>query len=492
VRGAALVGPVAVALVAASCAGREEPAAAPRAAAAEAMPIAPSAATEPSPAQRPPETREQHLIARELVAVSRARGLSIDRPVPGVVLSRQDIITRIRAHVAREIPPEAIRNEGTANQLLGLIPAGFDYEGAEFGLLEQQIAGYYEPADKTMYLVADLPEEEAVETLAHELVHALQDSRWNLADRSKYRAGESDRALATAALAEGDATSAMFDVSFAAMKSGRTAIDVPDDVFVEKIRENMDHGPGADAPLVMRSSLAAPYLYGLLFVHAMRRRGGWGAVDHAWDAPPVTTEQLLHVDKYDAREPAVAVAEPTFAALGAGWARVDADTYGELGARVDFEDWLDPARAARAASGWGGIARCSCSAATRSRWRGTCATTRGAPRPTSWRSTRFTRSRRRWRRASARRPRTTGARSCASSALIAGRSRSRGAGRTWCSSPGRRARRRARRGTRTATARSRAAGRPRCSRISSRKARSRGACSADLEDRGCSRRARAA
>ena len=48
----------------------------------------------------------------------------------------------------------------------------------------------------------------------------------------------------------------------------------------------MNEGPGANAPHVMRSSLAAPYIYGTLFVHALRRRGGWAAVDRAWDDAP--------------------------------------------------------------------------------------------------------------------------------------------------------------------------------------------------------------
>ena len=52
----------------------------------------------------------------------------------------------------------------------------------------------------------------------------------------------------------------------------------------------------------MRTSLAAPYIYGTLFVHALRRRGGWDAVNRAWDDPPTTSEQILHVDKWLAHE----------------------------------------------------------------------------------------------------------------------------------------------------------------------------------------------
>jgi hypothetical protein len=276
--------------------------------------------------------------------------------VPGVLMDRPALIARVKDHVTRELPPEAIRDEGLALQLFGFIPTKFDYEAAEYALLQDQLAGYYEPADGTMYMASDLGDEEAEATLAHELVHALQDQRWNLEDRSKYRPGDGDHSEAVSALAEGDATSAMFDVMLAraAPGAGKTAVDLPDDVFTEQIRAGMNEGPGAAAPHVMRTSLAAPYIYGTLFVHALRRRGGWDLVNHAWDEPPTTSEQLLHTDKWLAHEAPMTVPAPTFAVLGAGWKASDEDSEGELGARIAFEEWMEPKAAAETSFGWGG------------------------------------------------------------------------------------------------------------------------------------------
>ena len=81
-------------------------------------------------------------------------------------------------------------------------------------------------------MASDLGEDEAEATLAHELVHALQDQRWDLESRSRYRPGDGDRSEAVSALAEGDATSAMFDVMIAraALGQNKTALDLPDDV----------------------------------------------------------------------------------------------------------------------------------------------------------------------------------------------------------------------------------------------------------------------
>ncbi len=314
-------------------------------------PVAPA-----SPDAGSAESRHARLVERMLRRVEAARGLAEKRAVPGVSLDRNALIAQVKAHVARELPPAAIRDEGLELALFGFLPTAFDYEGAEYELLQDQLAGYYEPADGTMYLADDLGDDEANATLAHELVHALQDQSWNLGERSKYRPGDGDRSEAVSALAEGDATSAMFDVMIAKMApgSGRTAIDMPDEVFGQQLEAGLASGPGAHAPHVMRSSLIAPYIYGTIFVHALRRQGGWPAVDRAWNDPPTTSEQILHVDKWVAHEPPLRVAAPTYAALGAGWKVSDEDSEGELGVRLAFGEWMDAKAAADLSAGWGG------------------------------------------------------------------------------------------------------------------------------------------
>ena len=327
---------------------------APPAASSAASPVASAPARHPDKSTA--EARQARLIARMLRRVEAARGLQSKTAVPGVLLDRGALIARVKAHVLRELPPEAIHDEGLELALFGFIPTQFDYEGAEYELLQDQLAGYYEPADGTMYMANDLGDDETNATLAHELVHALQDQSWNLRERSKYRPGDGDRSEAVSALAEGDATSAMFDVMIAQMAqgSGKTAIDMPDDVFAEQLKAGMATGPGAQAPHVMRSSLIAPYVYGTLFVHELRRQGGWLAVNRAWDDPPSTSEQILHMDKWTQHEVGVKIAAPPFLALGAGWKAVDEDSEGELGVRLAYEEWVGEKPAAELSAGWGG------------------------------------------------------------------------------------------------------------------------------------------
>jgi hypothetical protein len=318
---------------------------------AESTGVAPAAAAPDGP---PATAEENARIAATLEKVTRVRGLAALHPVPGVVLSRDALIARVKAHVDREVPPEAIRHEGLELQLFGFVPVGVDYEAETFKLLQAQLAGFYEETDGTMYMAGDLDEMTADATLSHELVHALQDQHFDLKPHSKYQPGMSDVQAAFSALAEGDATSAMADSMLAKMSPGATALDLPEEMFMAQVTESVSTGPAAAAPHVMRSSLVAPYIYGTVFVNALRRTGGWRAVDAAWKDLPTTTEQILHLAKWRAHEPALAVKAPTFATLGAGWASVDEDTNGELGLRIAFQEWMGDESANKAAEGWGG------------------------------------------------------------------------------------------------------------------------------------------
>jgi hypothetical protein len=302
----------------------------------------------------------QRKIAEFLVRVADVRRLQPRARVEGQELDRAALIAGVRAHVAREVPRDVIRNQGELLVGLGLLPRDFDYEEGTFRLLEAQLAGFYEYRDKKMYLASDLDEASADLTLAHELVHALQDQHYDLGSRMAYQPEANDRESAFQALAEGDATSAMMDVM---APQHRLAVEVPDELFIAGIESSMSVSAiGEAAPQVLRTSLVAPYVDGVLFVHALRRRGiarggtdptGWGEVDRVWKAPPETTEQLLHLEKFDAREPAEKIL-PVAPPAESGWSTFYEDVFGEQGLRISAEQWLPKKTAAQVAEGWGG------------------------------------------------------------------------------------------------------------------------------------------
>jgi hypothetical protein len=329
------------ALAAAACGGPE-----PATPAAKAAP-APTAIAPPRPVAGAPGSEAD--VRRMLELVSSARGLPIKGPVTSKLLNRAEIVPKLRKHIGEEVPLDVVVAQAETLIALGIVPPDYDVLEGLFAILGGRIAGFYEPSDKTMYLIDDLQEEEARETLAHELVHALQDQTYSLAEFVKYKPGQSDKSAAVHALIEGDAMSAMFDVM------AGEPVEVPED----RLRALMMAAPSASGssaatPRYLQASLVAAYADGLAFVQGRRRKGGWPAVDAAYRRLPDTTEQLLHQDKYDAREMALAVAPISIDALGAGFKAAIDEDIGEQDLRLVLEEWTGLDQAKRAAAGWGG------------------------------------------------------------------------------------------------------------------------------------------
>lgn len=290
--------------------------------------------------------RKVHMMLQRVAA---ARNLPVQREVASRILDRGGVLARIRAHVDREIPPAAVQNEGELLAALELVPPDYDFVEGTYALIQGRIAGFYEPGDHTMYLVDDLSEKETTETLAHELDHALQDQAFSIDALLAYAPGDSDRTAAAHAIIEGDAVSATLDVVVGSTfgVSDGPSREVP-------AGSNAISDVAAVTPHVLQASLSAPYSDGFAFVQRLRIAGGWAAVDAALRAPPASTEQILHPDKYAAREPPIPVPAPTFAAVGPGFRAVLDDVIGEQGLRLMLEEWTGTAIAERGAAGWGG------------------------------------------------------------------------------------------------------------------------------------------
>lgn len=343
-------GALAVALALAACqpspATQATPAAPPKAPA----PVATRATTNAeSPVSEAENDEAKRAIARTLAFMAQLRELPALRDVDGRRLSREEMVAHVERALAEEVPPEVLEATNAFLFLAGVVESSFDYKKSLLSVLGTDLAGFYDPKARRMYLGTDLAAAEQQATLAHELVHALQDQHYGLAKLTEWTPDASDRMGALHSLAEGDATSAMLDgVLFG---SGRTSLDLEDEVFAGQIEQMQNTDPAV--PALVRRSVVAPYVDGLKFVHALRRRGGWQAVDAAWQRLPATSEQILHPEKYFAGEAGVDVALPPPHPKGPS-TLLYRDVEGEQSLRLLFEEWLPRAEAAEAASDWGG------------------------------------------------------------------------------------------------------------------------------------------
>jgi hypothetical protein len=152
-------------------------------------------------------------------------------------------------------------------------------------------------------------------------------------------------------LAEGDATSAMLDTML--LPRGQNALDLPDSSIGNMLAVVEALPEIASVPAMLKRSIVAPYVDGLSFTHALRRDGGWAAVDAAWKSLPLSSEQVLHPEKYKSREPPETVPMPP-GPPGGPEAVLFHDVLGEQALRITFEEWVPRGTAVDAAAGWGG------------------------------------------------------------------------------------------------------------------------------------------
>jgi hypothetical protein len=298
--------------------------------------------------------RLMDLAAETATTMARIRGLSLEHEVRRGVMDRDAIVARLREKTAREYPPGEIVLEGELYKRLGLLPEAMDYERTMFDLLEEQVAGFYDPDEQTLYIAGWLPSSAQPVTMAHEITHALQDQHFHIGRYTHHTRGNGDAQTAAMAVLEGDATASMLDFMLAPM--GRRARDMPDVTSaVASQLQGADQMRLREAPRALRETLLFPYLAGLgMCVRALRAGEGYSQVDALLATPPQSTEQVLHEAKLAAREAPVAVPPRVPPALAGQYEVAYHDVLGELGARLFFYSAMPDARAHQAAQGWGG------------------------------------------------------------------------------------------------------------------------------------------
>jgi hypothetical protein len=233
------------------------------------------------------------------------------------------------------------------------LPPDADIRALYLDLIGASAQGFYRPAAKTLFIVSRSGALNGNDkfTFSHEYDHALQDANFTIFQNPAALLDQTDRAMARAGLYEGDATLLMTQWAIANLDPAgvQDIIAVASDPGLAAVM--------ARTPKIIVESLMFPYQSGLLFVQGKYAAGGWPDVDKVYASPPLSTEQVLHPEKYDAGEGPVAVTLPASLAgdLGTGWKVALQDTFGEF----QFGVWLreagvEPTTAAAAAAGWGG------------------------------------------------------------------------------------------------------------------------------------------
>jgi len=302
-------------------------------------------------------------LSREIEALL---GPKFKRPVPVRRVDEEFVEKFARETEDKQIPKRVRAVVQKLAVRLRHVPAGYDMSEANIRLLRKMVLGFYDPDNDCYFVVKGRSEPGGLQfdmTAAHELGHAYRDvdkDYWKRVREGVLR--DEDRAIAVTCLVEGDAELIGRSVG-EAVRSG-VAIDkvLPGVVKTARFAANNTAAEAANPtmrgfPLMLREMLITRYLIGMTFSAAVFERGGWPALERAFDDPPRSTEQILHPEKYlgpERDEPTTFKGGDPAAALGAGWSTLYTNTMGEFVVRIHFTEILGRRRATRVSEGWDG------------------------------------------------------------------------------------------------------------------------------------------
>ncbi len=292
---------------------------------------------------------------RVMAAVAETRELPWQRDAGMSELSGWEYGTRTK-ELADSLAGDELRALSRLAVAGGMLPEGTDLAMLAASFTAASAGATYSPLDGRVLIVAgqgaDAPARDE-SLITHEYVHALQDQHFDLFKLLAARPYNFDRAEAAFAVVEGDAMNVQRRrEQTEAVWSRRTLEEIgrsEDARFGDYRRE-----VGAFFPPLLTETFIFRYRDGARFVEAVRRESGARGVDELFRRPPASSEQILHAEKYFAREQPreVTLDEAPFAANG--WTAAAATPLGELGVRGLLRKFLPMGEATRAAAGWGG------------------------------------------------------------------------------------------------------------------------------------------
>ncbi len=294
--------------------------------------------------------------------VSRARGLTF----------KEDVLleTKPAAEIQATLQESILEKNSDLSQLarvyvrLGLLPEKTDLAKALLQLHYWREAVRYD-AEKNIIVIpqeslkpdlailrSPFPGDDLTRQilLAHALTHALEEQNFHWQEKLRYVTV--DGGLALSAVKDGDAT-------LAALAQWTGEPKENPQRFVEGLKSIMRSGSRVDSalsdlPELLRRELSFQYIWGSQFVMWAYSLKGWDGVNELFSHPPLSTEQVLHPEKYYGKRDDPLEVNPWSLTRQFGGRIIIDETLGELVIRFLLDRTLPSGEAAQAAAGWGG------------------------------------------------------------------------------------------------------------------------------------------
>jgi hypothetical protein len=317
--------------------------------------ITPTATATPTPilsatplAPGPTASVEMDVIRSQ---VSGLRELPVQRVAPAYLVSTEQAMALLSDTAEAAGLLEGLDHKSRVLAALGLAPGSYDLSSYQLSSLAS-LEGFYLPWQEQVYLLGGRFSGKERWIFAHAFGQALLDQQFGFDELGVYprcRVG-TEACRAARALILGDALLAARE--WWSRHSGQPVGSEPYELSL---------GIGEPLPLALEQDLRFPYDAGLEFVRVLYKRGGWTAVDKAYDRLPATSEQILHPEKYLSGEEALVLdPAPLEDALEVYWRQAGSGVLGEwwtyliLAYAFQPDQRLDEEVARLAATGWGG------------------------------------------------------------------------------------------------------------------------------------------
>jgi hypothetical protein len=263
----------------------------------------------------PEEAKQLFSVVDELIQFSSSEtGLPIKSTVKRQITSRETVESYLKKKFDEDLSARRLQQSEIVLKKFGLLDRDFSLKPFLLALLKEQIAAYYDPKTKTVYMMDWVNVEEQKPVLAHELTHALQDQhsdleKWNNqtpdavsinhADDTEHLAKD-EMDTAREAVVEGQATAVMIDYVLKPM--GKSLVKNPELMdFVQQRMEGAESSPVlARAPLLISESLLFPYREGLSFEQDVwMDQGQTAAFSGTLDRPPTSSWEIINPREYE-------------------------------------------------------------------------------------------------------------------------------------------------------------------------------------------------
>jgi hypothetical protein len=222
--------------------------------------------------------------------------LKFKEDIPVVYISKYRLKKYISDLFEQEYPEVLSSKESFYIYVMGFVDRRIDLKKVRKKILMNNVGGLYNEKTKELYALKEYRNINMINAMIiiHELRHSIQDQYYNLSLLLGELSDFDDRKLATLAAIEGDATFVMLQHDGFA----------PDIMASENSNALLSFSPLANSTVIFKSpdivkhQLMMPYIQGLKFTSFVARKKKWKGVNRILSSPPLSSEQILHPEKY--------------------------------------------------------------------------------------------------------------------------------------------------------------------------------------------------